>query len=73
MTVAFAVNCVIVFVCSAIVIPIVLGVQRNKKMILSIFFDLYQHEIKNTYVKCLHFIVRMETKFKQRGPSPNSF
>ncbi len=42
------------------IFPIVMGVQRNKVMILSIYFDLPMAEIKAVHHRCYQFLCKID-------------
>ena len=43
-----------------VIFPIVVGVQRNKVMILSIYFDLPIIEIKDVHKRCFEFLCKID-------------
>ncbi len=43
-----------------VIFPIVMGVQRNKVMILSIYFDLPMSEIKTVHHRCYQFLCKID-------------
>mmetsp|Transcript_33803 Transcript_33803/g.32868 ORF Transcript_33803/g.32868 Transcript_33803/m.32868 type:complete len:108 (-) Transcript_33803:486-809(-) len=54
---------VFVIISGLIVFPIVIGVQKNKVMILGIYFELPHTEIQRVYEKCLYFLSKIDFKF----------
>ena len=57
---AFVFFCVFVVMSGFVIFPIVMGVQRNKVMILSIYFDLPMTEIKAVHQRCYQFLCKMD-------------
>jgi hypothetical protein len=57
---AFVFFCVFVVLSGFVIFPIVMGVQRNKVMILSIYFDLPMTEIKAVHQRCYQFLCKMD-------------
>jgi hypothetical protein len=57
---AFVFFCVFVVLSGFVIFPIVVGVQRNKVMILSIYFDLPMTEIKEVHKRCYQFLCKMD-------------
>ena len=57
---AFVFFCVFVVMSGFVIFPIVMGVQRNKVMILSIYFDLPMSEIKAVHHRCYQFLCKMD-------------
>lgn len=57
---AFVFFCVFVILAGFIIFPIVVGVQKNKVMILSIYFDLPILEIKDVHKRCFEFLCRID-------------
>ena len=43
-----------------VIFPIVVGVQRNKVMILSIYFDLPMGEIRAVHQRCFEFLCKID-------------
>lgn len=52
--------CVFVVLSGFVIFPIVMGVQKNKVMILSIYFDLPMTEIKSVHKRCYQFLCKMD-------------
>ena len=57
---AFIFFCVFVVMSGFVIVPIVVGVQRNKVMILSIYFDLPMVEIKAVHQRCFDFLCKID-------------
>jgi hypothetical protein len=57
---AFIFFCVFVVMSGFVIFPIVVGVQRNKVMILSIYFDLPMEEIKAVHQRCFEFLCKID-------------
>jgi hypothetical protein len=57
---AFVFFCVFVVMSGFVIFPIVMGVQRNKVMILSIYFELPQPEIKSVHKRCYQFLCKID-------------
>lgn len=57
---AFIFFCVFVVMSGFVIFPIVMGVQKNKVMILSIYFDLPMTEIKSVHERCYDFLCRVD-------------
>jgi hypothetical protein len=57
---AFVFFCVFVVMSGFVIFPIVMGVQRNKVMILSIYFDLPMAEIKAVHQRCYQFLCKID-------------
>jgi hypothetical protein len=57
---AFIFFCVFVVMSGFVIFPIVVGVQRNKVMILSIYFDLPMVEIKAVHQRCFDFLCKID-------------
>jgi hypothetical protein len=57
---AFIFFCVFVVMSGFVIFPIVVGVQRNKVMILSIYFDLPMVEIKAVHQRCFEFLCKID-------------
>ncbi|CDW76577.1 pas domain s-box family protein [Stylonychia lemnae] len=60
---------VFVILSGFVVFPIVIGVQKNKVMILSIYFDLPFYEIEKSFRKCLYFMAKIESKLDDQSES----
>eukprot|EP00347_Sterkiella_histriomuscorum_P019286 403342226 len=62
--------CTVFVILSGIVVfPIVIGVQKNKVMILSIYFELPLQEIQKSFRKCLYFMAKVESKLDDKNES----
>lgn len=62
--------CTIFIVLSGIIVfPIVIGVQKNKVMILSIYFELPLQEVEKSFKKCLYFMAKIDSKLDSKGES----
>ena len=57
---AFVFFCVFVVLSGFVIFPIVMGVQKNKVMILSIYFDLPMSEIKAVHKRCYQFLCKID-------------
>jgi len=57
---AFVFFCVFVVLSGLVIFPIVVGVQRNKVMILSIYFELPMSEIKSVHERCYDFLCKID-------------
>jgi hypothetical protein len=57
---AFIFFCVFVVMSGFVIFPIVVGVQRNKVMILSIYFDLPMAEIRAVHQRCFEFLCKID-------------
>ena len=58
----FAFSCIFMILSGSIVIPMAIGVQRNKVNILSIYFELPHSEVERVFRKCLYFMAKIEPK-----------
>jgi hypothetical protein len=65
--VSFTFFAVFVLLSGVIVFPIVIGVQKNKVMILSIYFELPYSEIERVFTKCLYFMAKIESKLDDKN------
>lgn len=52
--------CFFIILSGFVIFPIVVGVQRNKVMILSIYFDLPMTEIKSVHERCFAFLCKID-------------
>lgn len=60
LTSAFVFFCVFVGISGIVIFPIVMGVQKNKVMILSIYFDLPMTEIRSVHERCYDFLCKID-------------
>jgi hypothetical protein len=44
-----------------------MGVQRNKVMILSIYFDLPMQEIKAVHQRCYEFLFKIDDEYRNEA------
>lgn len=68
---AFVFFCVFVLLAGFIIFPIVVGVQKNKVMILSIYFDLPYLEIKDVHKRCYEFLCRIDDERRAEAELQN--